>query len=789
MTLPGPNGGNVQCGANSVPNSGPQDPGLHSNSQEPGPSSHPLHHYSTRPVFYIHAPPPPPFLHYQWPMPFSYNPFAGFPGMGYGMVMPPFPATPYMETPAYVLPHPHIQAVDYRRLLHPQVHAHSALHQNPNQTRGFRPPHIVPVRETVNSEVQTEPTHRGVGGYGVGSQLASSDSGHGTASSSPSSSSSSQKRGSAKVENSTLPSGNAEDFQVNRTSTSSTVKHGFNIPHPTGIETIQSCIKATPKTQSCKASVSQVNVHPCRSSHCNMWSVSSQDSMVPVCSSSQQEDEVVKERRVSIPDILMSWGVGTPQATILKMVDKVLPPNDHQLLSSKTELEHEKCVYQSPAETQNESVVADSTDAEGILSSKDSETLFKILKLPFALYDPLSDSRGDNEPVELVGSVRHCLTYSDKLLHSLNKSHKLPFDEQTNGKETNIHDDTTEIIPYQMPLNSCQTNRKMNESVWSVESLAPFIPTKEWLLQNGMFDPEVIVEMTEEAESCRDSTQNDNLIVKPSKRRQTCMFSSSDSVPMSDSWLIFSTPAQNLSTFKKPEIHVSEMRGQGKRMDLSIKDPLTSPTCLQSKIIALFPTANAVDEYRSSEPGANQSPNLESLIVNVQQEKNPCSPEKEATLPLSSAAGEKISSTGHLIVQNRADIEAGNGACGNEEVSQLRNEQLCVPMTEVSPSKAHLVDCGIQCTEFQEPKCSCEKLKGGMVPNRRPSFKYTDMKKANDGNTEGFYMNGHMQKNQKRHGQWRNRGSEKHSSQQEAYNGYPGKLGKSKGGNGRNPRY
>ncbi|XP_038574912.1 E3 ubiquitin-protein ligase Hakai-like [Micropterus salmoides] len=84
----GPNGGNIHTRPSSgITNSGQQDP---------GPPFHPQHHMSARPVFYIPAPapPPPPFLHYQWPMPFSYNPFAGFPGMGYGMVMPPFPPPP-----------------------------------------------------------------------------------------------------------------------------------------------------------------------------------------------------------------------------------------------------------------------------------------------------------------------------------------------------------------------------------------------------------------------------------------------------------------------------------------------------------------------------------------------------------------------------------------------------------------------------------------------------------------------------------------------------------------------
>ncbi|XP_026168613.1 bucky ball isoform X2 [Mastacembelus armatus] len=159
MSCPGANGRNLPSqNNNGPPNSGQQDPGLHTAIQDAGPPSQSQHQFPSRPFLYIHAPAPPPFFHYQWPMPFSYNPFVGLPGMGYGMVMPPFPPPHYMDVPAYILPHPHIQPVDYRRLLHPQVHATNTPYQNPNQSRRVR----LPVRETVNTEVQTEPTQPGL---------------------------------------------------------------------------------------------------------------------------------------------------------------------------------------------------------------------------------------------------------------------------------------------------------------------------------------------------------------------------------------------------------------------------------------------------------------------------------------------------------------------------------------------------------------------------------------------------------------------------------------------------
>ncbi|KAM7372078.1 hypothetical protein PAMP_009273 [Pampus punctatissimus] len=921
---PGLDGGNLHTRtSNSAPNSGQQDPGLHGTRQDPGQSSHPQHHVPVRPVFYVHAPPPPPFLHYQWPMPFSYNPFTGFPGMGYGMVIPPFPP-PYMETPAYILPHSHIQPVDYRRLLHPQVHASNAPYHNPNQTRRIRQPHSFPVRETVNSEVQTEPLQRG-----GGSPPISLDSGHGAASSSLYSSHSSlQKQGSPSSSPSSSgsslqkqgPSSNAkEDFQVN--GTSSSIKHGFNIPHPTGMKTVQPCIRATVETQNrCKDGVSQDNLVSCRNAHCNMWSVSSTDSMTPVCNSSQQEDKVIKERRVSVPDILMSWGGGTPQAAILKIRQDGVRLQNEDLPSFQ--VEHEKCVYQSPTETKNSLVV---TDAEGILGSKDSETIFKIVKLPFDQHELLTESRRENETVESVGSIRHSLPYNDELLYSLNISQKLPDHELENDNETNPHEDTTELIPYQMSLSNVQLKRNMNESAWSVESLAAFVPTKDWLMQNGTFESEVIVEMTEEAENGQLLPQNDNVIVKACKEsRQSQRFSSTPAekpslpkktevesetdasdmtglhsqnesqklpdheiendsetnphedttettpyqmslssgqmkrnmnesvwsveslapfVPTKD-WLmqngmlepevivemteevengqllpqndnlivkackerrqsqrfysIFNTPAEKPSLPKKPEMEseidasdVTGLSNRGQSVAPSEKDPLAFSSCLLSKNHLSIPAKEDKGENRSSEPEANQSPNQESHIVPEQQVKNPCSPKQEETLVSNSAAEKKILSTGHLILRNRMDMRAEDGVYGNE--GQLRNKQLCAPMAhqkmvEVSLSKGHLVDCGIQCTELQELKCSCQELKTNVGPNGKHLFKYSDMKRVNNGKAEGFCINGHMQKNNKRHGQWRNKRQEKLCSQQEADNGYRGKPGKSKGGNGRNPQ-
>ncbi|KAK2844033.1 hypothetical protein Q5P01_010692 [Channa striata] len=609
MSHPASNGGNLHAITNnSGLNSGQQDPGLHSTSQDPGSSSRLPRTGPGRPYFYFHAPPPPPhMLQYQWPMPLYYNPFEGFPAMGYGVVMPPFHPSLYMEPPAYMVSHPHIVTGDYIRMLHPHIQA--PIYQNPIQSRRVRP--TQPVNRTVNSEVQTEPIQRYTDRWPHGG----SDSGNGTTSNSPSSSSNSQKPDSAEAgdieSNSqqvrTLTSSNVRDLQEHRTCINSTIGHNVNMLPPTETKAESSIRASLEAHRGHEDAVVQDSGSNCRNVHCNIWSVSSSDSLGPVCSSSKQEDEVLKEKCASTSDGQMSWGSGTPQGTVVKsVVPKKVQPQENQVLTSETQLEQH--------------------NAEGVLQSKDSVGL-KIIKLPFSFIELLSESQ----------------------------------------------DDITEIVPYEVSLNYCKRKEKCNDSVWSVESLPPFVPNKEWVLQSGLSAPKVI-EMTEKAEC--------------------------------------------------------ETLGQ-------------------------------------------ESP------VNKEQEKNNCLFEKEPT-PSNTPVMEKMLPPG-LFVQNGMDVETKD--CSGGQLSVPGTDQ---KMDETSPSKSHLVDCGIQCNKFQELKCICEEMKSSMAPSRRQLFNISEMQKFSTVSTDKFYMNGHVQKKQQRPGQWRSKVSDKNSSQQESYAGY---SGKSKGGNARKHRY
>ncbi|MEQ2275864.1 hypothetical protein XENORESO_009879 [Xenotaenia resolanae] len=740
---------NFRCNSGAA-SSVQQDPGPHSAGQDPGFALHPQHPIFGRPVLYIHAPPPPPLLHYQWPMPFSYNPFAGFPNMGYGMIVPPppLPPPPYMDAPGYVLPHPHVQPVDYRRLHHPLSHTQGSSHQNPNQTRRIRPNYFIPVRETVNSEVQTEPAQSGIRGYDLGS-----DSGRGTCSNSPSSPVlSSPKQTLTKVVNSKSPCREENDLDPDEPCTDAAVK------------TVESCGSTKQDKRMKKDLPDHVPIPDSLSKdgNCSLWLSDSPDGVVPVSSSSQKDDVVLKERRISVPDILMNWGGSTPQTASLKVTDVKLSLPDDQP-SYKHVVERKESLCHSSTETNAGSLVGVCT---GITDDMDcpkvNEMLFRILRLPYPRIDTFLECGTHEEPVEVSFSERGSLTLIDEEHYLQNSSHISSADVQENDIRTYLQE-ISDVAPH-MSASSCQGKRKLNESIWSVESLSPFIPSREWLVQSGMVEPKVN-DVVEEAENVGLSNKNEKMV---NKERSGWSLSSCVSVQMSESSLCSSVQEEEQSPVRETgteiEKVVSEPMEPEQSQSILHSDNVLSPSsALPSKAIST-PTEKDENENGSSEPEASQSPNQKSLILKELRRKSFSSSSEE--MFLNSAAEEIASSAVKLISQNGVDTE-DNGA-----PVMIQN------MAEVSSSKGTLVDCGVQCNEFHEQRCLCGKMIKSAESNRRHHFKSSDMKKANDG------RNGHMQK--KKNSQWRSTGQEGQFKQQEAHSGYC-RGGKSKGG--RHPRY
>lgn len=592
------------------------------------------------------------------------------------MVMPPFATHHYMESPAYIMPHPHIQPVDYRRFLHPQVPAPNMPYQNPTQGRRVRPPNTVPCRETVNSAVQTEPTQRSVDGYGDGSPPIRSDSGHGSATDSPSSSSSAPHKPLVTELQGYILTNEKTGALQTKTCANSTSKFGLNIhlACPTELKNMQSNLKATVATQQSQKRSAENQPHVNKNTRRNMWSVDSQESLIPVCSSSQQEEETTKERRSSFPDILMSWGGSTPLDTQPTDLEKVLSQDAKQLQSDENQEKRDKLECKSPKEAHTDAVV----DADQILSVSD--------KLP------------DSTRTKMVSasSVRQCLAFvdeqtatSDQCLAGSDYGHE--------GAEENSLEEPTEVIPYEMIFNSCsQMKKKLNESVWSVESLCPFIP-KDWTQQRSVLESEVIIETAEEVKNEGVSSLSGRLVFTLSNEMNQSV---TESVPVSDSWPMYKTPNEKMTMSKQPELIFEPAQVQEPAPNNS---PPVQNLSVQSEDLSLMLGTKKVDEDGSSEPEASGSLKQDSGAGSGQLARGSCSLNQAESLPLSSTVEDNIPNKKRVKSPMERDVVVVPPTT-NTEGAVLPSE-LCVPGTEqglvgLSPSKGHFVDCAVQCSKL-----------------------------------------------------------------------------------------
>lgn len=598
--------------------------------------------------------------------------------LGYGMVMPPFAPHPYMESPAYILPHPHIQPVDYRRFLHPQVHAPNVPYQNPNHSRRVRPQNPAPCRETVNCAVQTESTQRPGQGYMDGSPPIRSDSGHGSATDSPSSSSSvTNKPLVPEIQGYILTNEKTRALQTNAC-TNGTGKLGPNVHlvHPAELKTTQSNFKAAVATQpSQKDKDGRENPpHVHKNTRRSMWSVDSQESLIPVCSSSQQEDETTKERRRSFPDILMSWGGSTPLGTRPTDLDKVLGQDAKRLQSEENKEKRDELDCQGPKERNANADTA--LDADRILSVSDKPPDSTRTKVLFA------------------SSVRQCLAFADEQAATTDQCNAGSICGHEGAVENSL-EEPTEVIPYEMIFNSCsQTKRKLNESVWSVESLCPFIP-KDWTQHRSILESEVIIETTEDVKNEGVSGLSGKLVLKPCKERNPSV---SESVPVSDSWLLS----------KQPEFILEPAQVQG-------LEPRTSPPVqnlsMQQEDLSLILRTKEVEEDGSSEPEASRSPNQEPAAVSGQGARSSSSLHQAESLPLSSTVEDNIPSKQRDQSPVETNVVAAPPTANPKGVLLTTEPRVPVTKRGLSPSKGHFVDCAVQCSKLLP--CSnecCEEL-------------------------------------------------------------------------------
>ncbi|XP_053367690.1 bucky ball [Clarias gariepinus] len=344
------------------------------------------------PFFYMQ--PTQPYMPCQWPMPMPYVPYGGFPGLGYGMVLPPFPPSSYVEAPGYILPHTQLHMVDYRRMMAPHLAPAMAY-----QARRFRYQHTAPSgRVMVSSEVQTEPVCT------VASQQA------------------------CNVVTSTSESGTTDPSSV------------FSSPRAN--EDIE---------KGCEVLPSKMAGETCKNATVQSGGILFQSEEVRIeCSRSPSAVKIMHSKETTelasnADGKLMQCNVGCAEDVVLRCFQP-LPFGDDEREGAKD---------LGPLEDPCPDIVMVSCPSNGSVSTLEGSIVAPVEPVNSTLV-----AQGDPSLVKSAQDI--CETSKDILFKIL----RLPVDLQC--------------------LDELQ---QMEASVWSVESLMPYMPTSEWMMQNSLLTP------------------------------------------------------------------------------------------------------------------------------------------------------------------------------------------------------------------------------------------------------------------------------------------------------------
>ncbi|XP_058874741.1 uncharacterized protein LOC131726640 isoform X2 [Acipenser ruthenus] len=414
----------------------------------------------TRPFFYIQ--PSQPYFPYQWHMQNPYNPYMGFPGSGYNYGYQHLPPNPYGELPGYIVPHAQLHPADCRRMFTPHFPPTMAYH-----ARRFRYQQNTMHREMTSSEVQTEPNgllnnseHSGSTETCDAGQGRGSDSGLGTKETNSPSS--------AMHSGSLHSDGQKQSGQDKEASPS---KSRGATPNSYVFQKEEVRIECTDMPTALKIFRSRKTTSESTQNRsndlvqCDVWSVSSTEGVLPLYSSVHEgsampNTECPEEHEQCVPVF--------PDVLLLGA-----PPSDNvPTLAEKKRNVARECVSRPENALQ-----------QGQLVDQDSRTV------PNKLTDEKSVERN-------VGEKGGCLINPVK----------------------NI---CCEII--QLP-NTVEQLERVNESVWSVETLAPYFPPVGSLLHQGV---EVNCESASKnpsLEKIPEVDRGDNVNQEPSLSRDEARF-------------------------------------------------------------------------------------------------------------------------------------------------------------------------------------------------------------------------------------------------------------------------
>ncbi|KAK2876664.1 hypothetical protein Q8A67_020760 [Cirrhinus molitorella] len=440
--------------------------------QRPGPLPsrvlHPDEQLQRSQPFYVPAVQP--FFPYQWSMSSPYVPYGGFPGLGYGM-MPSLLFPQCLEVPGYMIPQTPLHMLDYRRM-NPHVAATIA-----HQTRHSRFQNGVPPgRVMVSSEVQTEPLCHNIDSHERAASHNCSESGRGTGS--PVSTSPSSLDNKSVV----CPEGTSMLTQNYNATNAIDATDLSAVPKSEILQTEQMQMK-------CREMPSDLNFqikdNMELASHnetdllqCSLGSVQSSGDVV-LCSYQSLAFRKDKQR-VEAGMLRYSRKHCLPARTEVSVVRT--PP------SCRTFKTYPKPSRSDVTQSINSEMPFQAKSREDGNSSNNMD--FKILRLPF-------DIQNHNQPCQLeasIWSVESLIPYvpstewmtenglltPQKPLSPLSKHSDI---SKRNYVPEGKNPQTGASAKYHG--HSCQ----LEASIWSVESLIPYVPSTEWMTENGLLTP------------------------------------------------------------------------------------------------------------------------------------------------------------------------------------------------------------------------------------------------------------------------------------------------------------
>ncbi|KAK9965369.1 hypothetical protein ABG768_004464 [Culter alburnus] len=406
-----------------------------------------------------------PLFPYQWPMSTPYVPYSGLHGLGYGMM--PLLLPPCLEVPGYMIPHAQLPILDYRHIT-PRV-APAIVHQ----THRSHFQNNVPIgRVMVSSEVQTEPLCHSIDSHGHAARSQNcSESGRGTGCGSPVSTSpcSSDNKSVACPEGTSMLTQNCNATNANDTTGLSAVPKSEILQ----AERVQIKCSEMPSGLKIFQNMELAGHNETDLLQCSLASVKSSEDVV-LCS--YQSLALRKDKqRVEAGMLRYSSKHCLPACTEVNVV------TSPSCRTFKT--------YSKPSR---------SVITQSIKAKKKSEMPFQAEVKENGNSSNVLDIQNHNQPCQLEASILSV----ESLIPYVPSSEWMIENLPTPQKPLSPLIERSDIIskPNFIPVGkNLQTDsstknhglpHQLEASIWSVESLMAYVPSNEWMVENGVLTPQ-----------------------------------------------------------------------------------------------------------------------------------------------------------------------------------------------------------------------------------------------------------------------------------------------------------